>query len=471
MHRRRRDQLAAVELPDGQTHALVAAEHRSVRGDGAVDDDVAGAHGRVEAARLGIELDARLGQRAGDGQVGDVDRADTLREELVQVDGEAVGPPGPDLSDLGPVRDGAIDPVALLDPDPLEERADRRLLDPVRPSELDRREREREIHEHGDGQRERVATWKQQEGHRGEEADEQDDLVDPVEAGSILELPQRQQHQGVRLDARLDEAVVRDHGREGPEPDRSQSCGHARSRCASVDPGQQGHEEERREKEDVSFLYPVRRELRRERGDDEQHPHGERRRCGEERLQRGVERTRARKQQRKRDEREDAEVEVELGNVPEQEPRDLAEVVTRLSDDLVRAEQARERSAAGELREDDERTPSQRDSVQQRVRAQPAAEQERRGQDREYECDRLHADENGARGEREHEQLRRPRRPLEHPDERPRNEEERGIEHVLGHHGAGVDHRRQRHREQRGEQREPGRQHAAGEQVGGNGRQ
>ena len=87
--------------------------------------------------------------------------------------------------------------------------------------------------------------------------------------------------------------------------------------AAPVDPDEQRDQEERRHDERVSLLDPV-RELRRERGDDEQSDR-QRDRHGEEGRARPPTPAMALRAARTRREREDAEIEIELGQVVDEE--------------------------------------------------------------------------------------------------------------------------------------------------------
>ena len=107
---------------------------------------------------------------------------------------------------------------------------------------------------------------------------------------------------------------------------------------AALDPRQQRDQEERGDDERVPLLDP-RRELGGEDGDDEHEPERDGERRGEVAAQRRVEsRAIAGEDDRRRD-RDDADVEVELGPVAEQVVEHVAEVVAARPDDRVRAEE------------------------------------------------------------------------------------------------------------------------------------
>ena len=168
----------------------------------------------------------------------------------------------------------------------------------------------------------------------------------------------------------------------------------------------------------------------------------------------------------------DAEVEVEPGQVPERPLRHLAHVVVLVARRLVRAEHRERRAAAQRLGDDRDDRDSRHRPVQDAEAPEPAPpEQERRGEDRRKERDRLRARREGDECDPEHEELPLPRRPLEHQHEHERRGQEDRIERVLGHQRARVDHRGHRDREQRRHEREPLREHAAGEEVRRHGRE
>ena len=170
-------------------------------------------------------------------------------------------------------------------------------------------------------------------------------------------------------------------------------------------------------------------------------------------------------------ERDDAEVEVELREVVEEVAGDRLRVVALVADDRVarRAGRSSDRPAHG-LGGDDCDRPGADERVQHpeagQVAHRPACqhdEQQRREQDRRDERDGLRA---GREAEPdEHEERRPARASVGFSSTRTsasaavRNS---GIEDVLRHHRARVDHRGHRHGEHRGDQRERRGEHRAG---------
>ena len=110
-------------------------------------------------------------------------------------------------------------------------------------------------------------------------------------------------------------------------------------RAPPVDPDEQGDQQERRDDEHVSLLDRA-REARGERGDHEQRPAPEGEGGDDELLRPRIEGASADGEEDERGEREDADVEIELGDVPEEEAQHLGQVVALLADDGVGAEQA-----------------------------------------------------------------------------------------------------------------------------------
>ncbi len=277
----------------------------------------------------------------------------------------------------------------------------------------------------------------------------------------------------------LDEALEGDRERQQRSAGRNRDREPARPRQAALDPGEQRGQEERRDDEGVALLDPA-RELRREGGDDEQQrgrdgdPRGE-----EGRELRVVAAACERREQNEGGERQNAEVEVELGQVVEEEPGHGLGVVGAVADDRVRAEQVGERAAASCLGAEHEHRPRRDDAVEDAERRErgpqwPPVEQrqqERRDQDRRHERHRLHAGREGDRDEAEEQRLPPEGRPLQHQHERQRRRHEERIEDVLRHHGARVGHGRKRHGEHGGEQRQRRRDDTSGQEVRGDRRE
>ncbi len=169
-------------------------------------------------------------------------------------------------------------------------------------------------------------------------------------------------------------------------------------------------------------------------------------------------------------EREDAEIEVELGQVVDEEAADGPHVVRTVADDRVGAEQIRRRPTAHELcREHEDRAADQRARRalgSARVSREAAAPNSasRKGATtiagaNATACARV---AKRSADQPEQRQLASPRRTFEHQDEHELPGQEEGVEDVLRHHGARVDERRERDREHGRAQRQRHRPAAAG---------
>src|SRR5207249_9371427 len=149
---------------------VVPGERLPVGLEGRVRDYVPTEHGPVsrerDRARDPIDLDPRLRQPARGRTRDVVHRPDVAVEELVLADGEPVGPAGPDERRFGAARKGAVDPVRLDGPYPLEERAARKVLESVR-SPPDRLHRENPECEHEKWERDGIPAGDEEE-RRGE---------------------------------------------------------------------------------------------------------------------------------------------------------------------------------------------------------------------------------------------------------------------------------------------------------------
>ena len=184
----------------------------------------------------------------------------------------------------------------------------------------------------------------------------------------------------------------------------------------------------------------------------------ERDRCGDEGLHARLQRADPGREQQERGERDHGDVEVELGKMPEEVPEHVDDVVALLADDLVGAEEARDRRAARQLRAEHEHGAAGDDAVERRHGRSGlrATSRSRSGavsaaRTTAMPCTRTSVTTPHAA---EQDELAPQRRLVERAQERPRREQERGIERVLGHQRAGVGERRERDREQRGEQRQ-----------------
>ena len=130
---------------------------------------------------------------------------------------------------------------------------------------------------------------------------------------------------------------------------------------------------------------------------------------GDERLHARLERANAGREQQEHGERDHADVEVELGEVPEEELEHVDDVVALLADDLVGAEQARDRRTSRELRAEHEHRAAGDDPVERHPRPQrPARDQPQkqgRGQRGEDHGETLHAHERDHAAGREQDEL------------------------------------------------------------------
>ena len=167
------------------------------------------------------------------------------------------------------------------------------------------------------------------------------------------------------------------------------------------------------------------------------------------------------------------DVEVELGDVPEEPSRHGPDVVRRVRRRGVGAEQRREAAAAGELREHDEgREPAEHRVEQREARSCRAPSCERGDQEQARPAPPAAARPPG-RASRTRARARRGRAArcgaaaLEQRHEREREQQEERIERVLGHQRAGVEHRRHRDGERGDDERAAPGDDAAREQVRG----
>ena len=208
-----------------------------------------------------------------------------------------------------------------------------------------------------------------------------------------------------------------------------------------------------------------------------QNGEGDRRR--EQHLQRPVERARPRGEDDRGRDGDDAEVEIELRGVVDDEVRRLAEVVVPVADDhRVRAEQRAQRHPARGLGDDDEQRAADERSRRatgtptSSTRKPPRWNRARRigavtaAAATTIACDRVrYASPSAAKKST----MVARRGPLEQRDERERGKQEDRVVGVLRHHRGRVDHRRHGDREQRREQRRPLADDPPGDEVGGHG--
>ena len=150
-------------------------------------------------------------------------------------------------------------------------------------------------------------------------------------------------------------------------------------------------------------------------------------------------------------------------------------VVATLTDDAVRTEQPRQVVAAGQLQSDDCGSAGDDDPVrgeegpQRRASAFEDGEEDRCGQCRGHEHQRLHPNRVGKRDQHEQQHLSDGGRAFQHTGELPGDQEEQRIERVLGHDRAGVRHRRNRDRQHSRPERPPVADEAACEEECGHG--
>ena len=348
--RRRRDERAG-DAPEGEPRPRVAGDDDAVRRDPVLGEQVARLHapsvGRAELPRRFVDSHLGLGEPAGGRSADEVDGPDLAVEELVLVDDETVGDASPDDRRGCAVRKCAVDPVALADAHARKERPGRGPLDAAlaAPDVVSDRceEEERRHREH-----EREASRNEQEERRRDRAPDQDRGVDRVERQRAEGGPDRQQGERVRDRSRLDESLPRDRQGKQRRTDGDGRRQPERPGQAAVDQDEERDQEEGSDDEDVPLLDPV-GELGRERGDDEQNRRGEGDPRGEERGDRLVQPAREQREQDEGRKGQHAEVEVELGQVVEEEASDRLGVVGALSDDRVGAEQVGERLTAGDL--------------------------------------------------------------------------------------------------------------------------
>ncbi len=255
----------------------------------------------------------------------------------------------------------------MRDPDPLEERVRGRALHPVRAG-LDRLDREHEVAEHESREEQRPACRHEQEERARSEPRDEHHVVEARQRDRVLHVPERDHHQRVGAHLELEEALEGDQrGQEGGDR-RGDHGEQSRPTGAAVDPDEQGDQQERRDDEHVSLLDRA-REARCERGDHEQRPAPEREGGDDELLRPRIEGASADGEEDERGDGEDADVEIELGEVPEEEAQHLGEVVALLADDGIGAEEALERGAPGELSAEREHGASGDDRVERQKRA------------------------------------------------------------------------------------------------------
>ena len=212
---------------------------------------------------------------------------------------------------------------------------------------------------------------------------------------------------------------------------------------------------------EVVALLDAQRLPRREDGDlgDEERRDGERRGGEDARARRETARGEPHREQCR--EPDDTDVEVELGDVPEQIVADVGDRVAAARRRAVGAEERERRAAAGDRgceREHDRRAG---DAVQRREppQAQPQVAFDQAVQDRSCERgseegNRLRAGREAERADGKEQHLPRRGRPLEREHEREHRQHEERVEGVLGHQRARVEHRGHEHAERCGRERQ-----------------
>ncbi len=344
-------------------------------------------------------------------------------------------------------------------------------LNPRSPDQMFLRHREEED-ERDEREHQRVPAWDEQEERGRERASEEHGRVDRIEEQRAVRVPDGKQGERVGDRARLDEPLERDRERQERRAHGRRCSQDQRPRCATVDPDQQADQEERRDDKCVSLLNPV-REHRGERRDDEQERDGERDPGGHKGADRRIEPPGEGGHDDERGEGQDAEVEIELREVVQEEARDLIELIVAVADDRVGAEEIRERATSRSLPGHHEQAHSCDHGVEGEEGPQARAqrllleqrEQERREEDRGHERHRLYTRAEGDRDQREQDCLSGRRRPLEDEHEHERDGEEEWVEDVLGHDRPRVDEGRHGDREQRCEERKRRFEHSPSEEV------
>ena len=197
--------------------------------------------------------------------------------------------------------------------------------------------------------------------------------------------------------------------------------------------------------EEVSLLDPV-RESGSEHGDDRDEAHRHRDERREERLEPAVQRASATDENDRRGERDDEDVERELGDVPPEIPKNFTELVSGFVDGRVGAEQLLRRTPGADLhgkRSDAETHSDAVEPPKPRNRRPDSSslehsEQERRKENSGKQRNRLNAGREGKRQECEQDDDSSRRGPLEGEHEHEHDGQEERIEDVLGHDRAGV---------------------------------
>ncbi len=218
----------------------------------------------------------------------------------------------------------------------------REALEAVRPPP-DRLERDRPQAEHDERERERVAARHEHEERGEPERQHGGRDRDPVRADVVLERPERQQHERVRDRGRREEAVERDEKHDEGGCGSSHRSEHPWALGAPLDPREEPDDEQWRDVEEVALLDPI-RERGRESGDHRNLRDRDRHRRREVGLERWVERPRPSHEHDRRGERNDEDVQRELGDVPHEVVEDLTKRVARVADGLVGAEDVVETS-------------------------------------------------------------------------------------------------------------------------------
>ena len=287
---------------------------------------------------------------------------------------------------------------------------------------LDRLDHDREVGQHHRGQDEHVAARHEDEKGGGGDAADQHDLVEPGQPDVVLDVPKRHDHQRVGAHLELQEALVRNQRRQHRRHARDDDRVNPRPRRAAVDPDEEADQQQRRDHEHVPFD-DCAGEAGGEGGDDDQRPSGQRDRGGDERLHPRLQRADPRRQQQERREGDHADVEVELGEMPEEVLQHVDDVIALLAHDLVSAEETRDRTTSRELGADHEYGAARDDPKEGQPRTQRSPgdelEQQRGGQRPQDDGDALHAHERDDTARRKQDELASQRRFVERAQQRP----------------------------------------------------
>ena len=320
--------------------------------------------------------------------------------------------------------DGGVDPAVVGPADPLREGALRQLRKAVLPLlQRDPRDEESERHEHRQDGRP-AARQPEEPSRRGRPKNDHPRrrIRSPVRPHAPPTYP----HHALGSTSVSDSAVMLSRCRNGIAPgvrrrDAGGGDGSARRpRLSPLDPGEQRHEQQRREIEEIPLL-DAERVARREHRDLEHEPHGQRGRRRGEDAQPAVEMPRVRDEDDQRGEGHDPHVEVELGEMqdePLQYRPEGGSRRSRSSSSCRGCATASGRARARRRRRERPRRPRCRTAPCRPSSARPPAldpsQHERRRQHRQDERHRLRAGHEREHAQPEHRELPAERRPVEH---------------------------------------------------------